>query len=79
MDLFSCVLLLLYPAVLCHSVLAYNRSRHKRATGKYAKSTLNNSGLAANVLSPVGANEGQKGVGFIPLPFALQGEPLMVK
>lgn len=53
--------------------------RHKRTTGKYAKSTLNNDGLVANVFSAFEGNEGQRGVGFIPLAFALQGEPLMVK
>lgn len=53
--------------------------RHKRTTGKYAKSTLNDESLVTNDFSPAEANEGQRGVGFIPLAFALQGEPLMVK
>lgn len=53
--------------------------RQNRAAGKYAKSTLNNGGLIPNIFSPDEGNGGQRGVGFIPLAFAFQGEPLMVK
>lgn len=66
--------------VLCHRTLAsLFIKKHKSTAGKYAKSRVNDDGLVVNVFSPAEVNEGQRGVGFIPLAFALQGEPLIVK
>lgn len=73
-DLVSC-LFLIPDSTLPHCISQTTQIRHKRANGKYAKSTLSKSGSGANVFSPVEGNEGQRGVTFIHLAFALQGEP----
>lgn len=64
---------------MVHNISLTIQIKHKRTTGKYVKSRVNDDGLHANGFSPVEGIEGQRGVGFIPFAFALKGEPLMVK
>lgn len=56
------------------------RGVKKKKKSIYAKPAVNDDGLVViNASSPADAGEGQGGAAFIPLAFALQGEPLIVE
>lgn len=64
---------------MVHNINQTIQIKHKRATGKYIKSWVNDDGLHVNGFSPVEGFEEQRAVGFILFAFALKGGPLMVK